>query len=217
MNKPTSARHSWNRTVIGSGVTSALGGFCYETTVILPGFLAVLGIPAAVLGIIEGIADTVATWRALPSWSRASSPTNWAIASCWCWSHTGRHRWARHSSPWLWTGPCCRVVSWFGMGQRGPLRDATVIQSITPEPRGWAFGFHRTMDTIGAVPGPLVGVALLRWAERGCTTDTMHFAARLVDVRHQPRLEPDDHSACSANRKLSLTFHLAWSCGVGRF
>lgn len=39
-----------NRTVAGAGLTSALGDFCYETTtVILPGFLAVLGIPAAVL------------------------------------------------------------------------------------------------------------------------------------------------------------------------
>lgn len=35
-----------NRTVAGAGLTSALGDFCYETTsVILPGFLAVLGIP----------------------------------------------------------------------------------------------------------------------------------------------------------------------------
>jgi hypothetical protein len=50
---------SWlNRTVGGAGLTSALGDFCYETTtVILPGFLAVLGVPAAVLGMIEGIAD----------------------------------------------------------------------------------------------------------------------------------------------------------------
>ncbi|MGR8998711.1 MAG: MFS transporter, partial [Gammaproteobacteria bacterium] len=52
-----------NRTVAGAGLTSALGDFCYETTtVILPGFLAVLGAPAAVLGIIEGIADAVASF-----------------------------------------------------------------------------------------------------------------------------------------------------------
>jgi len=52
-----------NRTVGGVGLTSALGDFCYETTtVILPGFLAVLGLPAAILGIIEGIADAVASF-----------------------------------------------------------------------------------------------------------------------------------------------------------
>ena len=40
-----------NRTVLGAGFTSGLGDLCYETaTVILPGFLAVLGIPAAALG-----------------------------------------------------------------------------------------------------------------------------------------------------------------------
>ena len=52
-----------NRTVAGAGLTSALGDFCYETTtVILPGFLAVLGVPAAALGIIEGTADAVASF-----------------------------------------------------------------------------------------------------------------------------------------------------------
>jgi MFS family permease len=58
-----------------------------------------------------------------------------------------------------------RVVSWFGKGLRGPLRDAIVIQSISPETRGRAFGFHRAMDTVGAVFGPLLGVALLGWAQ----------------------------------------------------
>ncbi|HEY1217194.1 MAG TPA: MFS transporter [Bryobacteraceae bacterium] len=57
-----------------------------------------------------------------------------------------------------------RVVSWFGRGLRGPLRDAIVIQAVTPETRGHALGFHRAADTVGAVVGPLVGVVLLGWA-----------------------------------------------------
>ncbi|WP_196782941.1 hypothetical protein, partial [Escherichia coli] len=57
-----------NRTVAGAGITSSLGDFCYETpTVILPGFLAVLGIPAAVLGLIEGIADAIAAFTKMVS------------------------------------------------------------------------------------------------------------------------------------------------------
>jgi MFS family permease len=59
-----------------------------------------------------------------------------------------------------------RMVSWFGKGLRGPLRDAIVMQSIQPETRGRAFGFHLAMDTIGAVMGPLLGVALLGWSQR---------------------------------------------------
>ena len=67
---------SWlNSTVAGAGLTSALGDFCYETTtVILPGFLAVLGIPAAALGIIEGVRTRSPRSR---RWSPASSPTSW--------------------------------------------------------------------------------------------------------------------------------------------
>lgn len=48
---------------------------------------------------------------------------------------------------------------------RGPLRDAIVIQAVSPASRGRAFGFHRAMDTVGAVLGPLLGVALLGWAQ----------------------------------------------------
>lgn len=36
---------------------------------------------------------------------------------------------------------------------------------MTPATQGRAFGFHRAMDTIGAVLGPLLGVALLGWAQ----------------------------------------------------
>jgi MFS family permease len=156
-----------NRTVAGAGITSALGDFCYETTtVILPGFLAVLGIPAAVLGIIEGIADAVASFTKMVSGYIADklghrkllvlvgyglTPAGQvliALAAGW---------------PLLLLG---RLVSWFGKGLRGPLRDAIVIQAVSPETRGRAFGFHRAADTIGAVVGPLMGVALLGWAQR---------------------------------------------------
>lgn len=161
------SRAIWlNRTVAGAGLTSALGDFCYETTtVILPGFLAVLGIPAAALGIIEGIADAVASFTKMASGYVADklghrkllvligyglTPVGQAlIALAVGW-------------PLLLLG---RIISWFGKGLRGPLRDAIVIQAITPQTRGRAFGFHRAMDTVGAVAGPLLGVALLGWAQ----------------------------------------------------
>jgi MFS family permease len=159
-------KHWLNRTVVGAGITSALGDFCYETTtVILPGFLAVLGIPAAVLGIIEGVADAVANFTKMVSGYIADklghrkllvlvgyglTPVGQvliALAVGW---------------PLLLLG---RIVSWFGKGLRGPLRDAIVIQAVSAETRGRAFGFHRAADTIGAVIGPLLGVALLGVAQ----------------------------------------------------
>jgi len=166
-------KHWLNRTVVGAGLTSALGDFCYETTtVILPGFLAVLGIPAAVLGIIEGVADAVANFTKMVSGYIADklghrkllvligyglTPVGQvliALAVGW---------------PLLLLG---RIVSWFGKGLRGPLRDAIVIQAVSAETRGRAFGFHRAMDTIGAVLGPLLGVALLGLAQGWHWEDT---------------------------------------------
>ena len=161
-------RRRWlNRTVAGAGVTSALGDFCYETTtVILPGFLAVLGVPAAALGVIEGLADAVSSFTKMFAGYMADrlghrkllvlvgyglTPVGQAfIALAGGW-------------PLLLVG---RLVSWFGKGLRGPLRDAIVAQAVAPETRGRAFGFHRAMDAIGAVFGPLLGVALLGWAQR---------------------------------------------------
>jgi MFS family permease len=155
-----------NRTVAGAGLTSALGDFCYETTtVVLPGFLAVLGVPAAALGLIEGIADAVASFTKMMSGyigdrlghrkllvmtGYALTPIGQiliAVAAGW---------------PLILLG---RLVSWFGKGLRGPLRDAIVIQAVNPATRGRAFGFHRAMDSVGAVLGPLLGVALLGLAQ----------------------------------------------------
>lgn len=164
--EPSQPGHWWNRTVIGAGVTSALGDFCYETTtVILPGFLAVLGIPASVLGLVEGIADTVASFTKMISGFIADKLGHRKLLVLVGYSLTpvGQILIALALGwPLVLAG---RVVSWFGKGLRGPLRDAIVIQSIRPETRGRAFGFHRGMDTMGAVVGPLSGVALLGWAQ----------------------------------------------------
>lgn len=166
------AHHWWNRTIIGAGITSALGDFCYETTtVILPGFLAVLGIPAAVLGIIEGIADMVASFTKMIAGFIADKLGHrklLVLVGC-SLTPVGQVFIALAAGwPLLLLG---RAVSWFGKGLRGPLRDAIVIQSISPETRGRAFGFHRAMDTVGAVLGPLLGVALLGWAQAGSWLD----------------------------------------------
>jgi MFS family permease len=155
-----------NRTVAGAGLTSALGDFCYETTtVILPGFLAVLGIPAAVLGIIEGIADAVASFTKMLSGYIADKLGHRKLLVLVGYGLTpvGQMLIALAGGPLLIL--LGRMVSWFGRGLRGPLRDAIVIQAVSPETRGRAFGFHRAADTIGAVLGPLLGVALLGLAQ----------------------------------------------------
>ncbi|WP_029043891.1 MFS transporter [Cupriavidus sp. WS] len=163
---PASARGWLNRTVAGAGMTSALGDFCYETTtVILPGFLAVLGIPAAALGLIEGIADAVASFTKMVSGHIADrlGHRKRLVLIGYALTPAGQVLIALAAGwPLLLLG---RLVSWFGKGLRGPLRDAIVIQAVSAQARGRAFGFHRAVDTVGAVVGPLLGVAVLGWAQ----------------------------------------------------
>ena len=52
-----------------------------------------------------------------------------------------------------------RVVDRLGKGLRGAPRDALLVDGVSPAERGRVFGFHRTMDTLGAVIGPLLGLA----------------------------------------------------------
>lgn len=155
-----------NRTVMGAGLTSALGDFCYETTtVILPGFLAVLGVPAAALGIIEGFADALASYTKMVSGYIADKLGHRKLLVIVGYGLTPIGQiFLALALGWLLI-LAGRLLSWFGKGLRGPLRDAIVIQAVTPETRGRAFGFHRAMDTIGAVIGPLLGVAILGWAQ----------------------------------------------------
>ena len=161
-----SSGHWLNRTVFGAGVTSALGDLTYETTnVILPGFLAVLGLPAAVLGTIEGVADGLASFTKLGAgyiadrlgFRKALVVTGYGLTALMQVFMALAVGW-----PLILLG---RLVGWLGKGIRGPLRDAIMAEAITPTTRGRAFGFHRAADTLGAVLGPLLGVALLAWAQ----------------------------------------------------
>jgi MFS family permease len=163
---PSSSEHWLNRTVVGAGVTSALGDLTYETGhVVLPGFFAVLGIPAAVLGTIEGVADGVSSFTKLAAGyiadrlgiRKALVVTGYALT-------TLMQALVALATGW-WLILIGRLVGWFGRGLRGPLRDAIVSEAVTPATRGKAFGFHRAADTLGAVLGPLLGVVLLAWAQ----------------------------------------------------
>jgi MFS family permease len=158
---------SWlNSTVIGVSVTSALGDLTYETTnVILPGFLAVLGIPAAILGTIEGVADAVSSFSKLGAGfvadrlghRKALVAVGYALTAV-------MQVFFALATGWL-AILIGRIIGWLGRGIRGPLRDAIMAEAITPETRGKAFGLHRAADTVGAVLGPLIGIALLAWMQ----------------------------------------------------
>ena len=58
-----------------------------------------------------------------------------------------------------------RVVDRIGKGIRGAPRDALLAEGIPHAAMGRVFGFHRAADTLGAVIGPLLGLAVLALAD----------------------------------------------------
>ena len=56
-----------------------------------------------------------------------------------------------------------RLLDRFGKGIRGAPRDALIGDLAPPEVRGAAFGLRQSMDTIGAVIGPLLAIVLMWW------------------------------------------------------
>lgn len=54
-----------------------------------------------------------------------------------------------------------RFVDRIGKGIRGAPRDALVADLVPPEMRGAAFGLRQSLDTIGAVLGPLLAIAAM--------------------------------------------------------
>jgi MFS family permease len=160
-------RVAWlNRNVLGMGLTSLLSDAGHEmATVALPGFLAVLGVSAAALGAIEGIADATSSFVKLGAgwFSDRLGHRKPITVGGYLLTGIAKALFAlAHGWPLILTG---RVLAWFGRGIRGPLRDAMLADSVPQEARGKAFGFHRAGDTLGAIIGPLLAVGLLAYLE----------------------------------------------------
>ena len=126
---------------------------------LLPIYLtAVLGAPPAVVGAVEGAAEGAAALTKLgagPLGDRfAKRPL---IATGYGMAALGKLLVAAAGA---WPGVLAgRVVDRLGKGVRGAPRDALLVDGIEPAARGRVFGFHRAMDTAGAVVGPLLGLA----------------------------------------------------------
>ncbi len=126
---------------------------------LLPIYLTtVLGAPPAVVGAIEGAAEGAASLTKVavgPLGDRyARRPL---IATGYGMAALGKVIVAVAGT---WAGVLGgRVVDRLGKGLRGVPRDALLVDGIDSGSRGKVFGFHRAMDTMGAVVGPLIGLA----------------------------------------------------------
>ncbi len=156
---------SWlNRNVVAMGLTSLLSDVSHEmATAVLPGFLTALGISAAVLGLIEGVADGVSSFVKLGAgWLSDRAGRRKPIAVGGYFITGSSTALIALAAGWPLV-LFARALGWFGRGIRGPARNAILAASVPAESRGKAFGFERAGDTVGAILGPLLALALLAY------------------------------------------------------
>jgi MFS family permease len=217
-----------NRTVWGMAGTSFLSDLGHEAqSTILPTFMGALGLPPAALGAVEGIADAASSFVKL--------------GAGWLSDRVGRRK-PFVVLGYLATGLASGIIAlatgfplivagklfgWLGRGIRGPLRDAMLTDAIPERARGRAFGFHRFGDTLGAILGPALAVALLYASDGVLETARRALWWSLVPgvlsalvfalfVGERSRAQPTTHSFRLALQKMPIRFR-RYLLGVGIF
>jgi MFS family permease len=150
------------RNIYAFGLTSFLNDTASEMAYwVLPAFLASLGAGPAQLGLIEGVAESVASFAKLFSGyltDHISRRKPVVVAGYFA---------ANAVKPLL-----AMVTAWpqillirftdrLAKGVRGAPRDVMVAESVPKERLGSAYGLIQSMDSAGAIAGPLVALILL--------------------------------------------------------
>lgn len=195
------------RNVIALGIVSFLTDIHSEAILaLLPQFMvSVLGLSMSAIGAIEGIAEAGACLL--------------KIASGWLSDKTGKRKavviagYALSTvvKPLLAVATrgshvlAVRIGDRIGKGIRTSVRDALLADSVASEHRGRAYGFHRAMDTAGAIVGTALALLLLKFFGLEYRTifllatvaGVLAVAALVVGVREVP---PKRESVNSAKR-----------------
>lgn len=169
------------RNVWAVGLTSFFMDISSEMVInILPLFLAnVLGVQTSIIGLIEGLAEATASILKL--------------FSGWLSDKLGGRKWlavlgyglSAILKPFFYIANTWELVAgvrWgdrVGKGIRTAPRDALVADSVTKETRGLAFGFHRAMDTAGAMVGIIIAGVVV-WLAQKNSLDLSRSTFQLV-------------------------------------
>jgi MFS family permease len=150
------------RNVYAFGITSFLNDTATEMAYwVLPAFLVSLGAGPAQLGLIEGIAESVASFAKLLSGyltDRLERRKPLVVAGYFV---------ANAVKPLLalvtawWHILLIRFSDRLAKGVRGAPRDVMVAESVGQERLGSAYGLIQSMDSAGAIAGPLAALVLL--------------------------------------------------------
>jgi len=155
--KPWLTRNVWNLSWV-SFLQDAASEMLYPLMPVL--LTSLLHAPAAVVGIIEGLAEGVAaTMKLLSNRINHYVPRKLMVLLGYAGAGIGKVIIAAAGAwPVVLVG---RLTDRVGKGLRSAPRDALLIHGSDKAHRGKIIGFHRTADTLGAVLGPILALGLL--------------------------------------------------------
>ncbi len=128
---------------------------------IMPIYLKEIGFSVLLIGILEGIAEATAGLSKgyFGKRSDLSGKRVPFVQAGYAFSAISKPMMAVFTFPlWIFFA---RTIDRFGKGIRTGARDAILSDEATPQTKGKVFGFHRSMDTFGAVLGPSLALVYL--------------------------------------------------------
>jgi MFS family permease len=163
MERTTVAKTEWfTPGVRGIGAASLLSDLGHEVpTALLPRFITSLGGSAAVLGVIEGIADGLAGLARLGGGALADDPARRRAIAVGGYTSVAVLSGLIGAATSLWQVAVLRTAAWTARGLRVPSRNALLADATPREAYGRAYGFERMMDNLGAIGGPILALALV--------------------------------------------------------
>lgn len=129
---------------------------------VMPVFLtSVLGASAFLVGLIEGVADALASVLKLLSGWMSDRAGRRKLPAVLGYAISVSARFFLAAVQTFSQVFTLRVVDRIGKGIRDAPRDALIAESVPREELGRSYGFHRAADTLGATLGPLLAFFLL--------------------------------------------------------
>lgn len=163
MNTTTKKEHA-SRNVIWLGMVSLFTDLSSQMIYpLMPEFLTSLGASKALIGMIEGLAEGMASLlrTVFGRWSDKLGKRKVFIYFGYGLSAISKPILCVAS---IWPHVLgIRLADRLGKAMRTPLRDALISTSVDSSARGRAFGFHRAMDRTGAIGGPLLALLALHF------------------------------------------------------
>ena len=143
-------------------------------------FTTIAGASAAVLGVVEGLADLSASSLNYYAGWLSDRTGKRKIFALFGYAFSTLAKLILLVSSSITGLTIFRVIERLGKGFRGPPRDAWLSSVADKGSRGYAFGVHKALDKSGAVLGPLVAYGLLSWLGDSASTYRILFWVALV-------------------------------------